>query len=60
MAPDGTYAWDKATHPPHPEDVGVALTAAEKDKLVQSLIKVMDLGGQYYSRQNIPATPQGP
>jgi hypothetical protein len=59
QAPDGTFAWDVATHPAHPEDVGVAISAADKQKLVQSLIKVMDLGGQYYSRQNVPATPPG-
>jgi hypothetical protein len=59
QAADGTFAWDTATHPPHPEDVGIALTAAEKQKVVQTFIRSFDLGGQYYSRQNIPATPQG-
>ena len=54
QAPDGTFAWDATTHPPHPEDVGVQITAADKNKLVQTFIKVMDLGGQYYSRQNVP------
>jgi hypothetical protein len=58
-APDGTFAWDQATHPPHPEDVGVMLTADEKQKLVQTFVKSFDLGGQYYSRQNIPSVPQG-
>jgi hypothetical protein len=58
-APDGSFAWDKATHPPHPEDVGVAISATDKQELVQTLIKVMDLGGQYYSRQNIPAAAPG-
>jgi hypothetical protein len=58
-APDGSFAWDPASHPPHPEDVGIALSAADKQKLVQTFIKSFDLGGQYYSRQNIPATPQG-
>jgi hypothetical protein len=55
MAADGTYAWDATTHKPHPEDVGVQMTAEEKNKLVQTFVKVMDLGGQYYSRQNVPA-----
>ena len=59
QAADGTFAWDTASHPPHPEDVGVALTPDEKKNLVQTFIKVMDLGGQYYSRQNVPVTPQG-
>jgi len=58
-APDGTFAWDPANHPPHPEDVGVAIPDADKERLVRTLVKVMDLGGQYYSRQNIPAVPPG-
>ena len=40
------WAWASA---PHPEDVGVALTPAER--LV--LIRMADLGGQYFSRRNI-------
>jgi hypothetical protein len=59
MAADGSYAWDPMTHKPHPEDVGIQMTAEEKSKLVQTFIKVMDLGGQYYSRQNVPAMGQG-
>jgi hypothetical protein len=58
-AADGSYAWDIATHPAHPEDVGVAISADDKKKLVDTLIKSMDLGGQYYSRQNLPTVPQG-
>jgi hypothetical protein len=58
QAPDGSFAWDLATHPAHPEDVGVAISPPDKAHLVEALIKVMDLGGQYYSRQNIPAAPQ--
>jgi hypothetical protein len=42
----GTYAWATA---PHPEDVGVTLTREERLMLIQ----MADLGGQYYSRQNI-------
>jgi hypothetical protein len=39
--------WAWAT-PAHPEDVGVTLTPAER----QMLIRMADLGGQYYSRRN--------
>jgi hypothetical protein len=48
-AADGTYAWDPTTHKPHPEDVG-GPAISDADRLM--MIKVMDLGGQYYSRQN--------
>lgn len=34
---------------PHPEDVGVTLTREER----LTLIQMVDLGGQYYSRQNV-------
>jgi hypothetical protein len=40
--------WAWAT-PPHPEDVGVSLTPEER----QMLIRMADLGGQYYSRRNV-------
>jgi hypothetical protein len=52
-APDGSFAWDPATHPSHPEDVGVTITDEER----QMLIRVMDLGGQYYSRKNTNYAP---
>jgi hypothetical protein len=52
-AADDTYAWDLATHPMHPEDVGVTLTDAER----QMLIRVMDLGGQFYARQGSTFIP---
>ena len=52
-AADGTTAWPLATHPMHPEDVGVTLTDDER----QSLVRVMDLGGQYFSRQNTQFVP---
>jgi len=53
-AADGTYAWDQTTHKSHPEDVGgPAISDADR----QMLIKVMDLGGQYYSRQNSSYMP---
>jgi hypothetical protein len=35
--------------PAHPEDVGVTLTAEER----LTLIRMADLGGQYYSRRNV-------
>ena len=54
---DGHTAWPT---PLHPEDKGsqYALTPDER----RALIKVMDLGGQYFARQNlgfVPATPAG-
>jgi hypothetical protein len=52
-ASDGTYAWDPATHPSHPEDVGTTLTDEERAMLV----RVMDLGGQYYARQGSDFVP---
>jgi hypothetical protein len=35
-------------HPMHPENQGVTVTSDER----LALIQVMDLGGQYYARQN--------
>ncbi|HEX7480917.1 MAG TPA: hypothetical protein VF331_24155 [Polyangiales bacterium] len=43
------WAWKTA---PHPEDVGVTLTPAER----LTLIRMADLGGQYYSRRNIDSS----
>jgi len=40
------WAWQSE---PHPEDVGVSLTAAER----LMLIRMADLGGQYFTRRNI-------
>ncbi len=40
------YAWET---PAHPEDVGVTLTREER----LTLIRMADLGGQYYSRWNV-------
>src|SRR5207253_778140 len=40
-------AWKSAAHP---EDKGVTLS----DQQRQSLIRMADLGGQFYSRRNIP------
>lgn len=44
-APDGALAFGEAMHP---EDKGVTLTDAERLVLIQSI----DLGGQFYARQN--------
>ncbi len=52
-APDGTSAWPLATHPLHPEDKSIALTDDER----KMLVLVMDLGGQYYARQNTGFVP---
>jgi hypothetical protein len=52
--PDGTTAWPISTHPLHPEDVGVTLSDADRQTLA---VYPMDLGGQYYSRQNTGFAP---
>ena len=39
----------------HPEDVGVTLTRDERVKLIRAI----DMGGQYYSRQNTAFQPMG-
>jgi hypothetical protein len=44
---DGDRAW--RDRPMHPEDVGVTLS--REDRL--TLIRMVDLGGQYYSRWNV-------
>lgn len=49
--PDGTFAY--GTEVMHPEDKGVTLTPEERLQLIQSI----DLGGQYYSRQNTGFIP---
>jgi hypothetical protein len=48
---DQEWAWKTA---PHPEDVGVSLTPEER----QVLIRMADLGGQYYSRRNVEGAEQ--
>ena len=48
QATDGTTAWPTSQQPMHPEDQSVTVTPTER----LALIRVMDLGGQYYSRQN--------
>jgi hypothetical protein len=41
------WAWNT---PAHPEDKGVSLTPEER----LMLIRMADLGGQFYSRRNVP------
>jgi len=53
QAEDGTYAWPKATNPPHPEDKGITMSAVDR----QILVRTADLGGQFWSRQNTGFVP---
>jgi hypothetical protein len=48
-AADGTTAWPLSSNPFHPEDKGITLTDAERKTIA---VYPMDLGGQYYARQN--------
>lgn len=50
-AADGTFAWAGGVM--HPEDKGVTLTDDERRQLIESI----DLGGQYYARQNTGFEP---
>jgi hypothetical protein len=50
-AADGTFAY--GTEMMHPEDKGVALTPEERLHLIQSI----DVGGQFYARQNTGFVP---
>jgi hypothetical protein len=52
-ASDGTTAWPVSQQAFHPEDKGIDLTDDER----QMLIRTMDLGGQYWSRQNTGFVP---
>ena len=56
QATDGTYAWPVATNPMHPEDKGAqyALTSDERKTIA---VYPIDLGGQYWSRQNTGFVP---
>jgi hypothetical protein len=51
-APDGAMAYTTAQHP---EDVASAQALTDDER--QMLIRVMDLGGQYYARQNTQFAP---
>jgi hypothetical protein len=52
-AADGTFAYGQPAM--HPEDKGVTLTDEERQALVRSI----DVGGQFYSRQNTGFVPFG-
>ncbi len=51
---DGSTAWPVASYPMHPEDQGVSLTDDERKTLA---VYPMDLGGQYWARQNTGFVP---
>jgi hypothetical protein len=51
---DGTTAWPLSNHPLHPEDKGITLTDQERQTIA---VYPMDLGGQYYARQNTGFLP---
>jgi hypothetical protein len=55
-APDGTWAWPVSSNPPHPEDQGsqYALMPSERQTIA---VYPMDLGGQYWARQNTGFVP---
>jgi hypothetical protein len=53
-AEDGSMAW--AT-PMHPEDKGPEHTLTQEERAM--LVRLMDMGGQYYSRQNTGFVPYG-
>jgi hypothetical protein len=51
QAADGTWAWPTA---PHPEDKGISLANDERQTIA---VYPMDLGGQYWARQNTGFVP---
>ena len=51
---DGTTAWPLSSNPKHPEDQGVSLTDDERKTIA---VYPMDLGGQFYARQNTGFAP---
>jgi hypothetical protein len=53
-AADGTTAWPLNTHPLHPEDKGIQLSDADRQTIA---VYPMDLGGQFYARQNTGFVP---
>jgi hypothetical protein len=53
-AADGTTAWPLSQHPLHPEDQNIQVTDAERMTIA---VYPMDLGGQYYARQNTGFVP---
>ena len=52
-ASDGTVAWPGAKF--HPEDQGASFSLTSDER--QLLVRTMDLGGQYWSRQNTGFQP---
>jgi hypothetical protein len=48
-AEDDENAWAWSSRRPHPEDVGVTLTREQR----LMLVRMADLGGQYWSRRNV-------
>jgi hypothetical protein len=50
-AADGTFAW--ASGVMHPEDKGITLTDDERKQIIESI----DVGGQFYTRQNTGFEP---
>ncbi len=53
-AADGTTAWPLGSNPLHPEDKSSALTDDERKTIA---VYPMDLGGQFYARQNTGFAP---
>jgi len=53
---DGSTAWPLATNPLHPEDQAGALPLTDDERKTIAVYP-MDLGGQYYSRQNTGFMP---
>ncbi len=53
-AADGTTAWPLSSYALHPEDQNVPVTDAERMTIA---VYPMDLGGQYYARQNTGFVP---
>lgn len=53
-ASDGTTAWPVSSNPLHPEDVGITLTDDERKTIA---VYPMDLGGQFWARQNTGFAP---
>lgn len=52
-ATDGSVAWPGATF--HPEDKGASFSLTDDER--QLLVRTMDLGGQYWARQNTGFQP---
>jgi hydrazine synthase alpha subunit-like protein len=52
--PDGSTAWPLSSNPLHPEDKNVQLTDDERKTIA---VYPMDLGGQFYARQNTGFVP---